>query len=188
MKKILSIVLALVLVLGLSLTAMASVAFDSATGTGFVGKGDVQTVFVWNNSTIQKNMNGISFTYNSKDTYKVTEYWEKATGQGEIKTFELEVPKHVSVNASVALDLRVKNQLNGFNLTGFGAITYDGTVPAVGDPLTGNRQVFDDATGTWITATVTDVQLEKSEGGLFVNYNGVSVAMPNTPVVTTTVP
>ena len=30
-------------------SALASVTFDSATGKGFVGKGDVQIAFNWNN-------------------------------------------------------------------------------------------------------------------------------------------
>src|SRR5918996_4693526 len=35
--------------------AFALVTFDPSTGTGFVGKGDVQTAFGWNNKQLQNN-------------------------------------------------------------------------------------------------------------------------------------
>jgi hypothetical protein len=45
--------------------AFAAVTFDPATGTGFVGKGDVQTVFGWNNKALQDNADYVDFRYNS---------------------------------------------------------------------------------------------------------------------------
>ncbi len=42
--------------------ATASVSFDSSTGTGFVGKGDVQTALGWNNAALQKNASSLTFT------------------------------------------------------------------------------------------------------------------------------
>jgi hypothetical protein len=183
MKKLLSIVLSLVLVLGFSVTAFAAVSVND-NGVGFVGKGDVQLAFGWNNAQLQKNASGVTFTYEAKDTYTVTEEWDTKAGK-KIVPHEIEVPKHVSVNATVAYDARVKNQINGFNLKGFGTVVAEGTVPVVGDPLTGNRVAYDEETQEWVTATVTNVELTKSTGGLYVNYGGTSVALPNTPVVTT---
>ncbi|MEU0217673.1 hypothetical protein ABZ281_22310 [Streptomyces sp. NPDC006265] len=49
--------------------AAASVALDPATGTGFVGKGDVQTSFAWNNKQLQTNSDGVSFTYATTTHY-----------------------------------------------------------------------------------------------------------------------
>lgn len=45
--------------------AFAAVTFDPATGTGFVGKGDVQLVFGWNNKALQDNADFIDFRLNS---------------------------------------------------------------------------------------------------------------------------
>ena len=44
-------VLAAIAALAVSTAALATVTFDPATGIGFVGKGDVQLAFGWNNAT-----------------------------------------------------------------------------------------------------------------------------------------
>ena len=44
--------------LTLASPAAGIVTFDPATGTGFVGKGDLQTVFEWNNKALQTRLNG----------------------------------------------------------------------------------------------------------------------------------
>jgi hypothetical protein len=70
-------VLALVAVLGtlvLATVARAEVGFDVVTGTGFVGKGDVQEAFSalgWNNADVQANAPFISFTYVASWDYTV---------------------------------------------------------------------------------------------------------------------
>lgn len=43
----------------LATVAIAAVTFDPVTGTGFVGKGDVQTAFGWNNQQLQQNADGV---------------------------------------------------------------------------------------------------------------------------------
>jgi hypothetical protein len=53
---------ALVASLALAGTASAAVTFNSSTGTGFVGKGDVQIAYGWNNTSLQKNATGVTFT------------------------------------------------------------------------------------------------------------------------------
>ena len=47
-----------VLVAGL---AYAAVTFDPTTGQGFVGKGDVQYTFDWNNAQLQANADDVGF-------------------------------------------------------------------------------------------------------------------------------
>lgn len=42
--------------------ANAAVQFDPVSGTGFVGKGDVQTFFGWNNQQLQKNADKVQAT------------------------------------------------------------------------------------------------------------------------------
>lgn len=63
MTKLIS--LAAVVAVGVAAVALATVTFDTETGEGFVGKGDVQIAFGWNNSQLQKNAAGVSFSYNS---------------------------------------------------------------------------------------------------------------------------
>ncbi|ALC89376.1 hypothetical protein AM500_05950 [Bacillus sp. FJAT-18017] len=79
MKKLLSGLAAGTLAMGIMAgSVFASVTFDASTGTGFVGKGDVQTVLGWNNSQLQAGAGGLKFTYVTVDTYEVTvrvDYW-----------------------------------------------------------------------------------------------------------------
>jgi ABC-type antimicrobial peptide transport system permease subunit len=42
-------------------SASATVTFDPEAGTGFVGKGDVQDLFGWNNEALQGNASSVSF-------------------------------------------------------------------------------------------------------------------------------
>ena len=44
----------------ISAAALASVTFDPNTGTGFVGKGDIQVPMGWNNKQLQNNAGGVS--------------------------------------------------------------------------------------------------------------------------------
>ena len=47
-------------------TSLASAAVIlNADGTGFVGKGDVQLAFNWNNATLQKNAVDVRFSYSA---------------------------------------------------------------------------------------------------------------------------
>ena len=52
MRKVFSIGAALLFAVAI---ASASVTFNPATGTGFVGKGDVQLAYGWNNKQLQDN-------------------------------------------------------------------------------------------------------------------------------------
>ncbi len=52
--------------------AGAAITFDSAAGTGFVGKGDVQYSFGWNNKDLQNNLATVVITYVAVET-EITE-------------------------------------------------------------------------------------------------------------------
>jgi hypothetical protein len=158
--------------------ASASVIFDSNGGTGFVGKGDIQVLYGWNNQKLQQNAGGVAFSYDATDVYDVECYWETVTGQGRIIVHDINVPRHTRVNASVAYDARRNSSgKNGditcFNLSGFGSTTTNGTVPAVGGTCPGQSQV----------ATIIAVTLVSSSGGLSVSWGGTSYPLPNTPVL-----
>lgn len=145
--------------------AMAAVTLD-VNGNGFVGKGDVQLAFGWNNAALQSKAADVTFSYNSQDIYDVECYWETETGKGKVIVHDINVPKHVNINATVNFDARIKTQITGFNLNGFGDINVTGTVPVVGDTCPGNNL------GTIIGVTQTG-----STGGLYVNYGPTSVLL-----------
>jgi hypothetical protein len=122
---------------------LASVTFDPATGTGFVGKGDVQTALGLNNAQMQSliQSGGVSFTYQTVDTYEVVNAW--ATGEIDkpvsLNYHTATVTTSVNVNATVASEARKVNgqqQYTGFNLIGFGAKVVDGEIPVVSPTVT----------------------------------------------------
>jgi hypothetical protein len=160
----------------ISTAAMASVSFDYSTGTGFVGKGDVQLAFGWNNKAAQDNAKNVTFAVDAQDTYDVTCEWETVTGGPHSQTIfhDVTIPRHVKVNASVSYDARLKNQYTGYILNGYGTSTTVGSVPVVGAscPM------------AHATAVITEVALTSSNGGgLSVTWNGTTVPLPNTPVI-----
>jgi hypothetical protein len=57
--------------------------------------------------------------------------------------------------------------VDGFILTGFGAVTSSGTVPVVGDNFNDGNDV----------KTITSVTLVSSTGGLSVSFGGNTVAL-----------
>lgn len=164
----------------ISSAAIASVTFDSNSGTGFVGKGDVQLVFGWNNAQLQSRASGVTFTYDAVDTYDVECYWETTTGgpNSKIVVHDITIPRHTRVNSSVGYEARknssgVSGPITGFFLTGLGGTTTEGTTPVVGGTCPGASSV----------ATIIGVTLTGSTGGLNVNYGGNSVPLPNTPTI-----
>lgn len=130
-------------------TAAASATFDPDTGTGFVGKGDVQKVFGWNNQTLQSSAAGVAFAYSSEtDTqYDVTCEFDTTTGGRTPRIVHHVINKKANVGSAVAYDVTKANRNNprgdvtGFNLTGKANETTDesGSVPVVGDPCPGGQ-------------------------------------------------
>lgn len=157
MKKAL---IALVAVVSTATLAYAAVTFDPSTGTGFVGKGDVQTVFGWNNSVAQAQANNVSFAYDATVTYDVVITF---TTGGVHNTMDHTVTqnKSTTVSASVASDPRHTGQWTGWNLTGLGATTTSGdTLPSVGDSC---------PNGDNNDCVVQSVTPTSSTGGLYVS-------------------
>ena len=140
MKKSIKAILGLAVLFAVAVTAYALTTFNPATGTGFVGKGDLQTPWGWNDATLQSNADGVSFAFTSSADYAVTCEWDTGT---------VHIVHHVqthSVDSAVAYDVKKANRLNplgkvtGFNLEGFGALLSEGgdPIPAVGDGCPGN--------------------------------------------------
>lgn len=104
-----------------------SVTFDAANGTGFVGKGDVQLAFSWNNKAAQNNTPGVSFTYESDVNYTWDCVWDTEAGQsGNVVHHEVARHRSQGVNGTVAYDPRVKKQITGYNLNGYSSYTETG--------------------------------------------------------------
>jgi hypothetical protein len=154
---------------------LASVTFDPATGTGFVGKGDVQTALGLNNAQMQSliQSGGVSFTYQTVDTYEVVNAW--ATGQIDnpvsLNYHTATVTTSVNVNSTVAFDPRKVNgqqQYTGFNLTGYGAKVVDGTIPEVSPTIT--YVTFSWTTQEWMWSDKLDPPQYDSKGKPFKYY------------------
>jgi hypothetical protein len=129
-----------------------------ANGMGFVGKGEVQTPWGWNNSTLQKYAAGVTFSMESSAVYaqdceksftreewvNIGEPYAVYNAKGALirydqdqervtvnYTNEKTFAKSVTINAALNGDPRQtkgQNQFTGFNLKGFGDTSGD-TVP-----------------------------------------------------------
>jgi hypothetical protein len=151
--------------------ALADVSFDESSGMGFVGKGDVQLAFGWNNKDVQANGADVFFTYEATDRFDVGCTFETGMGMG---TQTVTNHKTRNIDSAVVANARKHSQIDGFVLTGMGEPTGD-VAPQVGDycPNGGG-------------GTITDVRLISSEGGLYVHYGETSVLLPETTTTTTT--
>jgi len=158
-------------IVAMSSIAGASVTFDSSTGTGFVGKGDVQTALGYNNAQMQANANSLTFTYSQPATQALSQDATQAGTQVVTEDLTCGNNEHNtrqgtrdgsrdgnrsgnragiqsgSLSSSVAYDARTHRQVDGFNLTGFsGAATF---VPS-GSPTWGGWSF-----GEWTWGAVT---------------------------------
>jgi hypothetical protein len=177
-KLYLAMGIALVAMLVAATAAFATVTFDPATGKGFVGKGDVQLAFGWNNAQLQANGKLVSFTFNDTATYSAVCTFTTGEGTPGEQTHNISIPRHTSVISDVQYDARTHKQIDGYILKGFGATTPEGTVPVVGDACVGNDGGVAQ-NGTWSSVTLVST----SGGALFVNYGGSSVQLNWPPVV-----
>ena len=69
MKKRICVGATFVLSVGLAVAAYAQIVFDPGTGTGFVGKQEIQQVFDWKNGDVRKNIGRAQFRYLSSTEY-----------------------------------------------------------------------------------------------------------------------
>lgn len=100
--------------IGLASLAHADVTIDE-NGIGFVGKGDVQSVFDWNNAQLQENAADIQFRLGSG----IAATWQcQNPGRGTVNIHDYQSV----VSADIAVDTRKNRvgQVTGFILNGFG--------------------------------------------------------------------
>jgi hypothetical protein len=162
-KLLVLVVLAAVLVLAASAVS-AAVTFDAETGTGFVGKGDVQLAFGWNNKALQDNAEDVQFRASSE---VVTEVSWTCTNTNNDNIQERARTTTTTFEGVVSHTTRERNQITGFTLTG-----YDGD-PTTSDTTEGNP-LNSCPSGPWsLTTPAGDpVVVSTSEGGLQVSIDG----------------
>ena len=102
----------------MSVGVFAAVTFDAASGMGFVGKGDVQTVFGLNNSRMQVVHNDVKFSYDVTTQYSFTCEWYTGPDHN-IKHHTTDETETFGINGTVASDSRKTGQWTGWNLTGY---------------------------------------------------------------------
>lgn len=105
-----SLLVAALAVGAITTAAYAAVTFDPSTGTGFVGKGDVQLALGMNNAQIQKA------TLNFAMSATTEQAWECTNSNNEKVQ---ERSRTSTTQGVVSVVARVKNQITGYNLVGF---------------------------------------------------------------------
>lgn len=176
-RSITTVAASAALVLGGAGAAGAYTGDPINTGTGFVGKGEVQTPWGWNNARLQSNASGVTFTVESDVDYSAVCMWVTGEGTRGEKEHRITRNRSTSVDKEVLRELRTnpKSAVTGFNLLGFGAVNETGTaLPVEGEPCIG------EGTGaTWETVT----ELGSSGAALFAHYSGLpSIQLQDTNV------
>ena len=117
----------------LALPAVASVTFDPATGQGFVGKGDVQLVFNWNNKALQDNATKVDFRVNSVSETSWT--CTKTVEQGNDVTREIVQQRSTTTSTQGLFTSVARETSKGKDgaVTGFILTGYEGTPVVVTD-------------------------------------------------------
>jgi hypothetical protein len=132
----------------------------------YIGKGDVQTLFGWNNATMQTNHEGVSFEYGTKARYSFTCSWTIEAGPNTIDK-EVDIKGVTRVAATVASGSRKTGQWTGWNLT---------PPTELAQPV----EPGDSACNQYHQeATISNVQLiGEVTGGLYAVFNGDARLLP----------
>jgi hypothetical protein len=172
MKRMGIIGLALAGAIVTSAAVMAAVVFNPATGEGFVGKGDVQSAFGWNNARLQSNAGGVTFTFGAEVEQSVV--CQHETGS---QTLTRHGTRSGSVDSQVQHHARTHQQIDGFLLTGYGDVSEDfGDWENETGP--GNDDIIPACFNQSQAWDVTDwVETYLSGPSLYVNFGGTSVQL-----------
>lgn len=169
-RKMMAVMGAAALIVMTSAFSMREVIFNPETGTGFVGKGDVQLVFGWNNKQLQDASGTTEFRYEGVSVTETAWTCSRINNGGN----ESVTPRNRTVTTSLTGVLsvveRTRNQITGFLLTGFDGSTSGATVEegqALGSCPTasGNSEPFTYDVGSELTSTVTSGGLQVRAGG-----------------------
>lgn len=170
MKKMILASLVAAAFLGQAMVAQAAVVYEPGAG-GFVGKGDVQVAFGWNNKQLQDNASKVTFTYDSTDVYEGTCTWE-AGKSGNVQTKSRTIS--LGVDGSVAVEARKNSQgqITGFSLGGFseGEGSEIGSVPKAGE-------LCDMAEGNGAVWSTDPIRVTEAMGGLYAHFEDQKVLL-----------
>lgn len=158
-------------------TASALVTFDPENGEGFVGKGDVQLAFGWNNSALQENANGVTFQYAAIDEYEAV--CEFTTGPAHSRTThtitETELTSVAGAPDGDPRKVKGQQQFTGFDLEGFEEDpVIIGDLPIEGDQC---KPAASQQPSEWLS-----VELVSSTGQLKACHNSICVVIWSTPL------
>jgi len=163
-----------------TLTAVVFLAFGNLSHAGidyypgvggFIGKGDVQAAFGFNNKQLQDNAADITFTYVSTDVYEGTCSFS-AGNSGVVQTKSRQITLGVDGTVESVSRKNSQDQVTGFILGAFteGSEIENGSVPSAGDPC-------DMAIGNNATWDASPIRLTESMGGLYANLGELSVLL-----------
>jgi hypothetical protein len=176
MKKSLTYLSAFALIATLSLVVFAAITIDDE-GVGFVGKGDVQLAFGWNNAQLQSNADEVDFAFNSETTVVSEVSWTCTNTNNE----NTQIRERTTTTSSISSGLldapaRVRNQITGFNLNGF----KEGTTTTSGGTTTEGPALNSCPSGPWTLTTpagaptiISDTSIRQ----LTMSYNGTVVTV-----------
>jgi hypothetical protein len=154
-----SIIAAVAGIAAVASIATAEVIFNSDSGTGFVGKGDVQLALNYSNKQLQDNAGSLKFEYVGTEVTEVS--WICTNSRNE-NTQERERTTTTSTAGVVAAVARVRNQITGFNLNGYGADKTESST-------TEGNQLNSCPTNWVLTTSAGPAEVISSTGGLTVN-------------------
>jgi opacity protein-like surface antigen len=144
-----------------SVGVFAAVTFDPPTGTGFVGKGDVQLLYGWNNKQLQDNASSVQF---QASTVEVTESTWTCDRDAGPQTLERANTTTTTTQGVVSHIARERNQITGFILLG-----YDGD-PVVETELDG--PAVGSCPAGWTAIDLVEGDPAQTAGGLQVSIDG----------------
>jgi hypothetical protein len=164
-KKIIATVSALAALALVGGVAAAAVTFNPDDGSGFVGKGDVQTAFGWNNKTLQENAESVEFRVSSEVVTEAS--WTCVNTNNENEQVRNSTTK-TSVSGLIESVSRTGNQVNGFILSG-----YEGA--PTGSSSNQGPSLNSCPSGPWTLDTPAgDPEVISSSGGVYASTDGVS--------------
>jgi hypothetical protein len=148
----------------LAVSLSADVTFDPETGEGFVGKGDVQLVFGWNNKALQDNADDVQFQASSEVVTEVS--WTCTNTNNDTEQVRARTTT-TTIEGVVTVVARERNQITGFILTG-----YVGD-PVSSGPVTEGPPLNSCPSGPWtLTTPAGDPEEVSSSSTLQVSING----------------
>lgn len=156
-----------------STAALAIVSVDLDTGVGFVGKGDVQLVYGWNNKALQDNASSVRFRLNSETVTEVS--WE-CTNQNNDKVQERSRTTTTSLQGLVTTVARDNSKGKDGPVTGFNLNGFDGTPTSSSETDGPPLNSCPNSAGTWYLSSPAGTPETISTGGtgLEVSRSGIT--------------